>query len=423
MKDRLINNIGLKVISLLFAVVMWALVVNIDDPVDEQTYRSIPVKVLHEEIFTAKASTYRIVDGKDTVNVTVRAKRSVLAQIEDGDIRVTADVKNRVTHSLSEATLPTEVVIKGFEGEYVEAYTTPQNLQIEVEPSTTKKFPISIETIGTPRDGNILGELKADPEKIMLGGGESQVNRVKKVVAKADVSGISKSGVVEAELILYDSNGKTIDPALFENNLGTEGLKVEVQVMKTKTVPVEFNTSKISPAAGYTLAGVIFEPKTIVVAGNGDALKELEKIEIPASALEINGIKENKEKKVEVSEYLPNGIRLADSTAGTIVVTISIEEFGTKTFSIPSNNIILENALAGLKPSVAMVGNIDIRVRGSKADLGLLTEAPKVYVDLEKYTTPGIVNVPVQAELPRGCTLVGSVTLQVTLEKQEQTYD
>lgn len=111
MRERLKNNFGLKVLSLLFAIVLWLLVVNIDDPIGEVTFRNIPVKVLHEEIFTSKSSTYTIVDDKDTVNVTVSARRKVLSEIKPSDIIVTADIKDRVTNSLTEATLPTEVTI------------------------------------------------------------------------------------------------------------------------------------------------------------------------------------------------------------------------------------------------------------------------------------------------------------------------
>lgn len=62
MKDRLLNNIGLKIMSLLFAIVLWMMVVNVDNPVDEETFRNVPVQVLHGEIFTTKASTYSILD-------------------------------------------------------------------------------------------------------------------------------------------------------------------------------------------------------------------------------------------------------------------------------------------------------------------------------------------------------------------------
>lgn len=418
MKDKVTNNFGLKLVSLLFAILLWALVVNIDDPVDEKTFRSIPVKVLHEEIFTAKASTYSIVDGNETVNVTVRAKRSILKDIMSSNIVVTADIKNRVTNSINEATLPTEVTIKGFEEDYVEAYTTPKNLQIEIEPSTQKKFPIHVETIGTPRDGSIIGAVTANPEKIELGGGESQIDRIKKVVAKADVSGISSSGSVEAELILYDANGKAIDLALFEHNLGTLGLKVDVEILKTKNVPLEFDVSEIKPAAGYTLANIMYEPKTIIVAGAEKDMKDLDKIKIPGEALKTSALTSSKELKIDISKYLPKGIQLADSTSGIVIVTISIERFGTKVFSIPTNNIILENALAGLKPSVATVENIEIQIRGSKAALEKLIEAPKVFVDLQQYTTAGTITVPLQAELPAGCSLVEEIKVQIVLTEQ-----
>ena len=49
MKDKLIDNLGLKVIALLFAVVLWLLVVNINDPIESRTFSNIKVNVLHEE--------------------------------------------------------------------------------------------------------------------------------------------------------------------------------------------------------------------------------------------------------------------------------------------------------------------------------------------------------------------------------------
>ena len=414
MRERLKNNFGLKVLSLLFAIVLWLLVVNIDDPIGEVTFRNIPVKVLHEEIFTSKSSTYTIVDDKDTVNVTVSARRKVLSEIKPSDIIVTADIKDRVTNSLTEATLPTEVTIQGFEGEYQSAYTTPKNIDIEIEASTNKKFPISVTTIGTPRDGNVIGSMTANPEFITLAGGESQINRVKKVVAKANVSGISSSGQVDAELILYDENEKVIDQALFDSNLGKEGVKVDIEV------PLRFDMSDINTASGYTLGNIFYEPKKILVSGEESVLKELDIIDIPSGALKLNDISETTEVKVDVSKYLPKKVKLVDDTAGTIIVTVSVERYGTKAFSIPGNNVILENTLAGLKANIGTVENIEIQVKGSRAALEKLTEAPKVYVDLGKYTTAGTITVPLQAELPPGCTLVGNVTVPVVLTGEQK---
>lgn len=418
MKDRLTNNIGLKVMSLLFAIILWMLVVNVDDPVDEETFRNVPVQVLHEEIFTTKASTYSILDGNETVSVTVRARRKVLSDIRSSDITVTADIRNRVSNSLSDATLPTDVEIKGFEGDYVEAYTNPRNIQIEIEPSAQKDFTISVKTNGTPRDGNTLGKLVADPKMIRLGGAESQINRVKKVVAEAQVSGLSKSQSVVAELKLLDADDEEIDPALFENNLGSEGLKVDVEILKTKDIPIKVEDDDINPASGYSIGKVTCVPQLVKVAGEEDKIKELEEIVIPAEALKLEDISSTQEVSVDLTKYLPDGIVLEDTTADTVIVTVPVEKYGTKVFTIPSNNIVLEKVAGGLKPTVAALENIEIHVMGSDEALEKMTEAPSVYVNMEPYTTPGTYAVPIEAELPEGCSLVGSPKVQISLEQQ-----
>lgn len=43
MKKGLMNNWGLKILSFLLAVMLWLIVVNIDDPVTTQTFNNIPV--------------------------------------------------------------------------------------------------------------------------------------------------------------------------------------------------------------------------------------------------------------------------------------------------------------------------------------------------------------------------------------------
>ena len=419
MKDRLLNNIGLKVMSLLFAIVLWMMVVNVDNPVDEETFRNVPVQVLHEEIFTAKASTYSILDGNETVSVTVRARRKVLSDIRSNDIRVTADIRNRVSNSLSEATLQTEVDIKGFEGDYVEAYTNPRNIQIEIEPSAQKDFTISVETNGTPRGGNSLGKLVADPKVIRLGGAESQINRVKKVVAVVSVSGLSESQTVQAELKLFDGDDQEVDPALFENNLGAEGLKVDVEILKTKEIPIRIEADDLRPATGYSIGKVSCVPQFVKVAGEEEKISEITEITIPAEDLEVEGISSTCEVNIDLLGYLPEGITLEDTTANTVVVTVAVERNGTKVFTIPSNNIVIEKVTGDLKPGVATLENIELHITGTDEALEKLTEIPAVSVNMEKYTMPGTYTVPVEVMLPEGCSLVGSPKVQIKLEEQK----
>ena len=71
MLKKLTNNLGLKLLSLLAAAIIWLVVVNIDDPVSTRTYSSIPVEVINEDTITSEGKVYSVLDNSDVINVTV----------------------------------------------------------------------------------------------------------------------------------------------------------------------------------------------------------------------------------------------------------------------------------------------------------------------------------------------------------------
>ena len=86
MKKRLTNNLALKLAALVFAFLLWLIVVNEIDPVERRTYSNVVVTMLHDELILNKGNTYRIVNG-NTATVTVTAKRSILEKITPEAIR------------------------------------------------------------------------------------------------------------------------------------------------------------------------------------------------------------------------------------------------------------------------------------------------------------------------------------------------
>lgn len=60
MKKGLMNNWGLKILSFLLAVMLWLIVVNIDDPVTTQTFNNIPVAVTNAEVLAATIRLIRL---------------------------------------------------------------------------------------------------------------------------------------------------------------------------------------------------------------------------------------------------------------------------------------------------------------------------------------------------------------------------
>ena len=417
MRKRIANNLALKILAFLIAAFLWLIVVNIDDPVGDKTFSNIPVQVVHEEVITDNNNTYQIVDNTQEVNVTVTAQRSVLDKIKAEDIQATADMKELTMRTQ----VPIEVTIKGYTGKYEKANANPRNLQIQIDEEAKNNFPITPTTTGTVREGYVVGELKALPEKVTLRGPKRIINSISKVTAEADVSGLSEDETLEGKLVLYDSNNNVIDQTLLANNLGKEGVSVEVNLLQVKRVQVKIDTADISAAEGYKLGTITVEPQEVSVTGEKSVLSNVSEISIPASALQMENLTQRTETTVDISSYLPNDVSLAEQNANKVVISIPVQQPGAKTFEVSTSSIVVNNLSSNLDISYDSTVDLEIQIKGPSDVLNVFSPAKKVSIDLKEYTEPGTYIVPVSVELPDGCSLVNDVSVEIVLEKRKQS--
>lgn len=413
MKKRLMDNLGLKILAFLIAAFMWLIVVNIDNPVTDKTFSGIPVTVMNEEIVTDNNRTYQIIDNTQEVSVTVTAKRSVLNNIKADDIMAVADMKELTLGTQ----VPIEVTIPGYK--YEKAYSTPRNLQVQIDDEAKNNFPITPTTTGTVREGYMVGEMTANPEKVTLREPKKVINSINKVVAEVDVSGLSENSTLEAKLVLYDANNNVIDQTLLANNLGKDGVSVEVTLYQIKSLPVKLDTSQVTAAEGYKVSGITVEPQEVRVSGEKKDLAGLTEIDVPAEALKVSELTQRTEKTVDISPYLPEGVTLADENASNVVVSISIEQPGAKIFEVSTSSIMVNNLTDGLQVSYDSTVDLEIQIKSPSAVLDVFSIAKKVSIDLKDYTAPGTYRVPVTVELPDGCSLVNEVSVEVVLEEAD----
>ena len=71
MRQLFTKNLGLKIISVLAASILWLVVVNVDDPVISKTYTGIPVEILNGDVLTEQGKCYDILSDSSTINVVV----------------------------------------------------------------------------------------------------------------------------------------------------------------------------------------------------------------------------------------------------------------------------------------------------------------------------------------------------------------
>lgn len=422
MKKSLTNNIGLKLLAFIFAFMLWLLVVNIDDPVGSKTFENIPVTIEHSEVVTQDQRSYQVLDGTDTVSVSVSATRSVLEKISAENIVATADMRELYL----ESQIPIEITIPGYEFE--SATASPRNVQVKIEQNKSDTFPITVTTTGTVRDGYVLGNVQADPERVTVNGPESVIDQISKVVAEVNVSGLSSDSSIDATLTYYDADNNEISAEQLANNLGTTGVKVNVTLYHTARIPVTVDTSGVTAADGYTISEVTWTPEEIQLAGEEDVLEALKEIRIPADAIDITSISQRTEKTVDVTPYLPEGTRLVDENGNNILVTARVAKEGTKSFDIPVGSITVKNLDDDLTISGYGSGDdLEVHIGGPQAQLDSLELGDlSVSIDLKSCTKAGEYEVPVTITLPSdasGCSVETSVTVKVTLEQRTTAAD
>ena len=89
---RVMNNFGLKILAVLFAVVLWIVVVNIDDPSNSKPYTT-SVSLENKSYITSMGKWADYLDGKNTITFSVYAKRSVHNTLTNANFTATADAQ------------------------------------------------------------------------------------------------------------------------------------------------------------------------------------------------------------------------------------------------------------------------------------------------------------------------------------------
>ena len=92
MKLKLTDNLFLKILSVGIAVLIWLVVMNINDAEKTKVF-SKSVKLINTDVITENGKVFRVVEGTDYVNVRVRTRKSVIDELSADDFIVTADMQ------------------------------------------------------------------------------------------------------------------------------------------------------------------------------------------------------------------------------------------------------------------------------------------------------------------------------------------
>lgn len=337
------NNFGLKLLAALFAVILWLVVVNIDDPKVSQRF-SASVVLENTEYLTDQGKYFEVLDDTNTIVFMVTAKRSYLEKLSNTDFKAVANMENAIIDSESgTGKVPIEVTALRYNS-LVTISKATQNLEIALDDLAQQQYIVGVETSGELAEGCALGEVSVSPNLLKVSGPQSVVSRIDHVTASIDVTGVTEDVVASVIPVLYDAEGAVIDKNNLILNMST--VTVTVRVLDTKAVSLIFNVTG-TPADGYAYMDMEYDPQTITIKGTAAALNNVTAVTIPESTLDISGAREDLTQVVDVSEYLPGGVTMVDKTQAKVTVTVHIAQLATKTVNLFPSDIEVLNLPEG----------------------------------------------------------------------------
>lgn len=418
MKEKITNNLLLKILSLIIAFLVWLIVVNADNPIMTESFVVSDVQLLNEAYIDADGKMCMQDEEQDPIRVTIRAERKVLDSISASDIRAVADLQQAVSLDTDPVMVPITAVCAGIAPEDIQV--TPQNLSLHVEDKDTQEFVVNVTTNNTrPDRGYEVGTLSSNPEKIKITGPISLINKIDRVNAAIDVSDASEDVTEETEVTVIDKNGEVFsDTDMAYLNVSKVYVTARLwEVRSDVRIRAEYSGTA---AEGYEAESITTTPNVITVAGSTSALEALEEqnntIWIPADAVDISGEKSDYEEKINISDYLPEGLKLTADSSEDLFIRVNILPEGSSVCEVPTKNIIVENAPDTMQVAFD-TAMIEVRVKKTSEDLEDLTEKEiQASIDLEDIEE-GSHELPVEIRLPEGYELVDEVTTGVEVSR------
>lgn len=409
MKEKLLNNLSLKILSAVCAIIIWIIIVNVYDPSTSVTVSGVEVQLVNTESLTEKEYAYEVVDGSK-ISVYISGPRSIVTDIKAKDIVATADLSN-VTVFSDYVDIDVKVVKDGVSASSIEIAPKTTAIRLKIENRVTKTFNIDTELVGTPADGYVIGGQQISPSSVKVTGTSSVVDSISSVKVSYDVSGATMNISDAAPIKIYDSQGTEIVDDRIE--LSKTAVDIKVNVLMTKTVPVTYKT-KGTPADGYGVSGIDQTVTEAVIAGTEDALRDVNSIDVPDSAIDVSGLNADKIFHVRLSSYLPGNITVMSE--GVVNVTVRIYPVSEREISVPVTGIVLSNLPQGYNISFGDVTAVNITVTGEQSVLTALTVTGIIpTIDLSGIKE-GDNTLRLKVTLPANCTLKQNYTVNVTAE-------
>lgn len=425
MKKLLTRNLGLKLASLLLAFVLWFLVAQIYDPKDTVTFNNIQVRLINTELLDEEGKVYEVLDNSNLVRVTVTGPQSIVkSELRRSDIVAEADMSKLTDIN----TIAITYYCENISNDSVEIKGNHDSVRLNVEDKTSKWIKLESNTIGDVASGYMIGNVTLDQTNIEVTGPKSAISQVDHAGVDINVTDSTTSLSANVDIKLYDADDNELVLESVKKNVDSAYMTVEV--LATKEVPVEIEYMGV-PEDGYMATGEVESSvPTVRIAGTVSTLVGISAITVPEDRMNITGQSDNLVDIINLKEYLPANVRLADkSFDGKITATVYIEPIVSKDLTVAAENISVTGVPDGMEAEITSTAEeYNITVSGLSRDVSILHDSSVTGIlNLTQWMedngveelTPGTYTIPVTFNLAEDITVTPDINIHIRLKNAD----
>ena len=404
----LLGNVGLVLLALIVAVVVWVAAEWDDDPILEDEFdQPIPVKVINQP-----PGTYLVDGWQQGVSVRLQAPQSVWEQLEPGQFTAILDLSPDVSPlEPGGYWVQAEVSIDLEPAVILEV--EPEWILIELEAIRERLVPVYVQVRGEPDLGYQADEPIVLSDTVKVSGPASQVDQVTHASTSISLQGAQDTVEEDAAVLTpVNADGKRVDGV----TLQPEQVQVRVPVEPLPNIKeMSVTLDQLGqPAEGYRVTNVSINPPVVRVLGPVFILEDLPGF-LTTAPISIEGRTEDVVERLPLE--LPPGISMFDPETPAVQVTIDIEPFldsvtvtRTLTFQGLQSGLmanaspqVVEVILSGPRPRLSALLDEDVRVilDLSGLRLGEEDQIEPVVIQPEGITVDSIIPSVIQVKIVR----------------------
>ena len=312
LKDVFTRNLGLKIVALVFAILLWAYVLVALNPVRSKSIDDVPITL---EGYTDLLSRNLILVNSDLGMADVEVNATITNHSDLDASRITCRASLGTISAAGTYRLPLSVTVQSNLGTV--ASVDPRTVTVEVDNLIVKTVPVKLELTGTLPEGyEVVAESMVST--ITVEGAARYIEPTVRAVATVDLTGRTENVEESANVGFYDKNDNEVTVVTRSQNNPNVTVRATISAYKLVNIRPEVT---LEDDVYYESINQV-SPASVVLYGTSEALAAIDTVSTQALVLPAErGVVTR-----DLTLVLPEGVSLKRGQSSSVTLNAVVTE-------------------------------------------------------------------------------------------------